>query len=550
MPDIIDPLIPPYRFERAQNYLYRGGYPKPRNFRFLRRQRLKTILSLIPGDRDHALSKFCESEGIARIIIHVDSPNENVTVTDTIVSQCLELVTDPARAPLYIHCLDGSNVTGVVIMCLRKLQLWRVASYQNEYLRYEQDGEIIPEESEFVESYTGKGLVLPNPYVQWLWPRLPMPAASASSSGDSSLPFQNGIHPVMRHVKLKQRMPTDICLAEPLASFGKSATLPALVGGHGKEGEQQQRHMPKETRANGAKNEPASPALDPFSEPTLVSDQALSSNPSGLLLDSANPCGPGDTSDSVPAGPSRQMNDAKIPNQQEAQQGRLTPKGQPPALCVWQRDKADATKMHMSLSTGALAELSLGSSQEPSHGLGGYAAQPCRPLSIVQEATVRDGLIPDTSSTTATPLTPAMGFMSSKNTSEQNTPPVPRLGETWRRIHYELRRHFNSQLEGTRSSSTTPEPAQALGQNEQHGAETGDGEAVMASLTPTERSERRRKMESVDSAGSSGVAGAGAGIAFAANKDHTGAEQSGDVIMKEVTISLLVNALAIEGLGM
>ncbi|KAI8321957.1 protein-tyrosine phosphatase, partial [Martensiomyces pterosporus] len=170
MPDIIDPLIPPYRFERVQNHLYRGGYPKQRNFRFLRRQRLKTILSLIPGDRDNALSEFCEAEGITRITVAVESPNENVTVTDSIVSQCLALVADPARAPLYIHCLDGSNVTGVVIMCLRKLQLWRVASYQNEYLRFEQDGEIIPEESEFVETYTGKGLVLPNPYAQWLWP--------------------------------------------------------------------------------------------------------------------------------------------------------------------------------------------------------------------------------------------------------------------------------------------------------------------------------------------------------------------------------------------
>ncbi|KAJ2725622.1 protein-tyrosine-phosphatase [Coemansia sp. Benny D115] len=222
MSDIIDPLIPPHRFERVQNQLYRGGYPKPRNFRFLRRQKLKTILSLVPGDQDTHLSDFCRESHIERITIPVKSPNENVTVTDPIVSQCLELMTDPAKLPLYVHCLDGSNVTGVVLMCLRKLQLWRVASYQNEYLRFEQDGEIIPEESEFVDAYKGAGLVLPNPYATWLWPRKQQQVVI------NDLPFKGGVHPVMPLVKLKQRISTDICQAEPLASLSRSATVPSL----------------------------------------------------------------------------------------------------------------------------------------------------------------------------------------------------------------------------------------------------------------------------------------------------------------------------------
>ncbi|KAJ1816448.1 protein-tyrosine-phosphatase [Coemansia sp. RSA 2598] len=221
MADIVDPLIPPYRFERVQNHLYRGGYPKPRNYRFLRRQRLKTILSLIPGAQDDNLVDFCKTNGIKLLAVKVQSPKENVTVTNAIVSQCLELLTDPGHAPLYLHCLDGSNVTGVVVMCLRKLQLWRVASYQNEYLRFEQDGEIIPEESEFVEAYKGEGLVLANPYAQWLWPsRDPVDA--------NALPFERGVHPVLPLVRLRQRMSTDICVADPLCSLSRSATEPAL----------------------------------------------------------------------------------------------------------------------------------------------------------------------------------------------------------------------------------------------------------------------------------------------------------------------------------
>ncbi|KAJ2820071.1 protein-tyrosine-phosphatase [Coemansia sp. 'formosensis'] len=222
MSDIIDPLMPPYRFERVQPQLYRGGYPKPRNFRFLRRQRLKTIISLIPDDRDNLLAEFCHEEGIHRIVIPVDSPNENVTVTESIVSRCLELVTNPDTMPLYLHCLDGSNVTGVVIMCLRKLQLWRVASIQSEYLRFEQDGEIIPEESEFVETYSGRGLVLPNPYAEWLWPG--RVAALGGKYDVNVLPFKNCVHPVVPHTRLRQRMSTDICQADPQPVQSRSAT--------------------------------------------------------------------------------------------------------------------------------------------------------------------------------------------------------------------------------------------------------------------------------------------------------------------------------------
>ncbi|KAJ2808506.1 protein-tyrosine-phosphatase [Coemansia guatemalensis] len=226
MADIIDPLIPPYRFERVQNRLYRGGYPKPRNFRFLRRQRLKTIVSLIPGDRDSALSEFCQREGIERISITVDSPDDNVTLNEQIVSQCLELMTDPTKTPLYIHCLDGSNVTGVVVMCLRKLQLWRVASLQNEYLRFEQDGEIIPEESEFVEVYAGNGLLLPNPYVDWLWPGR---CTVDDEPLANNMPFPGGVHPVVPKAKIRPRPSSDICLPSPSAGLSRSATDPSLL---------------------------------------------------------------------------------------------------------------------------------------------------------------------------------------------------------------------------------------------------------------------------------------------------------------------------------
>jgi hypothetical protein len=39
------------------------------------------------------------------------------------VTEILSVVIKPERLPVYIHCLDGADVTGVVIACLRRLQV-------------------------------------------------------------------------------------------------------------------------------------------------------------------------------------------------------------------------------------------------------------------------------------------------------------------------------------------------------------------------------------------------------------------------------------------
>ncbi len=42
---------------------------------------------------------------------------------------------EPSNLPLFIHCLDGANVTGVVVMCLRKLQNWNLSATFTEFTR-------------------------------------------------------------------------------------------------------------------------------------------------------------------------------------------------------------------------------------------------------------------------------------------------------------------------------------------------------------------------------------------------------------------------------
>ncbi|KAJ1821521.1 protein-tyrosine-phosphatase [Coemansia sp. RSA 2671] len=334
MSDIIDPLMPPYRFERVQPQLYRGGYPKPRNFRFLRRQQLKTIVSLIPEDRDNLLAEFCHAEGIKRVVIAVESPNENVTVSESIVSRCLELVTNPDTMPLYLHCLDGSNVTGVVIMCLRKLQLWRVASMQSEYLRFEQDGEIIPEESEFVEAYSGRGLVLPNPYAEWLWPG--RVAALGGKCDINALPFKNNVHPVVPHTRLRQRMSTDICQPDPRLVQSRSATDLAS----------------KDSSETGRAIHGSEPADRSSSESQFALQQHPTHKSATLVGQSTQ------SNETLPSSPMADMGAKHSSRSKRQPQGKAdVGDGKE------QGQETDQLGLHTSLSTGALPDMSLSAQQ-------------------------------------------------------------------------------------------------------------------------------------------------------------------------------------------
>jgi len=129
-------LIPPFRFSTVQQGLYRGAYPTLKNFRFLRRLGLRTIVSVIPEPPTSDLADFCAGEKIALHHFYAEKfTSDNVTVSPTTAAQILELLVQQQNLPLYIHCLDGANVTGIVVMILRKLQNWTKLATVSEFCR-------------------------------------------------------------------------------------------------------------------------------------------------------------------------------------------------------------------------------------------------------------------------------------------------------------------------------------------------------------------------------------------------------------------------------
>ncbi|KAI8063629.1 tyrosine phosphatase family-domain-containing protein [Gongronella butleri] len=162
-------LIPPFRFALVDEDLYRGGYPKPRNYKFLKNLRLKTILSLIPDTAVDELQQFCKEEKIHMLRLKVDRMKEdNITLTYNKTLLALHIIIDPENHPIYIHCLDGANVTGLVIACLRRLQRWHLKSAMLEFSRHLHTNVVSSEEYEFVENFRNFEISIPLNIPLWL----------------------------------------------------------------------------------------------------------------------------------------------------------------------------------------------------------------------------------------------------------------------------------------------------------------------------------------------------------------------------------------------
>eukprot|EP00158_Paraphelidium_tribonemae_P004924 Partr_v1_DN27057_c1_g1_i1_m28774 putative PHOsphatase len=131
-------LICPFRFATVETGLFRSGQPRVRNFPFLKRLHLKTIISLVPAATmdTEALEDFCRERSITRIHVVVERMKDQIPLQHLQVTNVLKRLIDPAMHPVLVHCLDGSQVTGMVVMCLRKLQLWDLRVAMTEFSRY------------------------------------------------------------------------------------------------------------------------------------------------------------------------------------------------------------------------------------------------------------------------------------------------------------------------------------------------------------------------------------------------------------------------------
>lgn len=129
------PIIPPLRWTIVEPGLTRGAYPLLRNFRHLFRTRLKTVVSLVPEAPSADLVEFAKVAGIELVHIQV---NRSSTLGHSLMLslvQALNVCIDEQRHPIYLHCLDGRRIVGLVVLLLRRLQGWSLVSSLAEFWR-------------------------------------------------------------------------------------------------------------------------------------------------------------------------------------------------------------------------------------------------------------------------------------------------------------------------------------------------------------------------------------------------------------------------------
>ena len=130
-------IIPPLRWNVVESGLSRGGYPVLRNFRHLSRNRLKTIVSLIPESPSSDLVEFAKITGIELVYISV---NRSLPLGHGLLPsliQALNICIDEKRHPIYLHCLDGRRIVGLVVLLLRRLQGWSTVNALAEFWRFQ-----------------------------------------------------------------------------------------------------------------------------------------------------------------------------------------------------------------------------------------------------------------------------------------------------------------------------------------------------------------------------------------------------------------------------
>jgi tyrosine-protein phosphatase OCA6 len=182
----LPPLHPPFRLQLVESSgldderLYRSAYPTLKNFRYLKRLGLRSIVSLVPKDMvTPDLTSFCQNENVVHLSFAVsggqrpldaDVNDENSPCpTHVLVANVLALAINPERMPCLVHCVDGAHVSGLVVAVLRKLQSWPSASIYEEFERFTKDHtEVSEDERKFISTFA-LPVALPPSLPTWLW---------------------------------------------------------------------------------------------------------------------------------------------------------------------------------------------------------------------------------------------------------------------------------------------------------------------------------------------------------------------------------------------
>ncbi|KAI8906829.1 protein-tyrosine phosphatase [Gorgonomyces haynaldii] len=146
-------VVPPLNFAMVNKNIYRSGLPGQRNFPFLKKLGLKSIMYLCDDDISPQYAEFLKEEKIQ--IFHIKTAGNKepfLEMDKNEIAKCLLTVIDESHHPILLHCNKGKYRVGCLVGCLRKVQQWSMASIFDEYRRFSGTSFRVADQ-DFIESF-------------------------------------------------------------------------------------------------------------------------------------------------------------------------------------------------------------------------------------------------------------------------------------------------------------------------------------------------------------------------------------------------------------
>jgi protein tyrosine/serine phosphatase len=146
------PAIRIDNFGQVDASLYRGAQPEGKDYADLKALGIKTIVNLTSDDADPNEKTMAEAAGLTYVAIPMTT---HTTPTKAQLTQFLNLVNDPASAPVYVHCVGGRHRTGVMTASYRMTHTgWTAEQAFSEMKQYKFGADFLhPEFKDFVYAF-------------------------------------------------------------------------------------------------------------------------------------------------------------------------------------------------------------------------------------------------------------------------------------------------------------------------------------------------------------------------------------------------------------
>ena len=103
-------------FGRVNDNYFRGAQPEGTDYASLAALGVKTVINLTKYDADPAEESMVTRNGMA--YLHIPMTTQVAPTKDQLAT-FLSVVNDPARQPVYVHCVGGRHRTGVMTAVYR-----------------------------------------------------------------------------------------------------------------------------------------------------------------------------------------------------------------------------------------------------------------------------------------------------------------------------------------------------------------------------------------------------------------------------------------------